>query len=537
MNTQSLEGSPHSRLRVAGLVLAAGTLPAFLSVSVADADTSVRAVAGSRAVALAAAPGDLGFSSYLGGEEWDEATNVVTDTRGNTYVTGFTLSEDFPVRGAAARDHDAIVDAFVTKIDTDSSRILWSTQLGGVDMDTANAITVDGDGNVYVAGRTGSPDFPVVNAIQSKLKGRSCTGEPCHDAFVAKLGPRGRLVWSTYFGGTENEEPFGIEVGSDGSIYIAGLTDSDDLPVRRPFQRTFQSDCPQELPCWYDAFVTKFAPNGNRLVYSTYLGGSGTDLARDLALDAAGNVYVVGSTGSPDFPTVRAFQTTTRGEHCGPPPGEPCRQAFVTKLSASGSSAVYSTYLGGKDHDDGFGVALDGRRRAHITGSTASTDFPTRNPLQSRLDNAACTSVQPEELCDDGFVTKLSRSGQELLYSTYLGGRAEDQGLTIDVTNKGLAVVGGRTDSTDFPTTANAAQPTLGGYIDGFAAKLRRGGTAMWSTFIGGEDADRTTGITADATGAAHLVGRTLSKDFPTARPFQSSLIDDDYDAFVSVIE
>ena len=520
MNTQSLDGSSRSRLRAVGLVLAAGTLPALLSVSAAEA----------------APAGDLEFSSYLGGQEWDEATAVVTDSDGNTLVTGFTLSEDFPVVGAGARDHDAIVDAFVTKIDTDSSRILWSTQLGGVDMDSDNAITVDGDGNVYVAGRTGSPDFPVVNALQDELKGRSCTGEPCHDAFVAKLSRSGRLLWSTYFGGTKNEEPFGIQVGSDGSVYIAGVTDSDDLPVRRPFQRRFQSDC-TELPCPYDAFVTKFSPGGDRIVYSTYLGGEGTDIARGLALDAAGNAYVAGSTGSSDFPTVRAFESTTRGEHCGPPPGEPCRQAFVTKLSSSGSSAVYSTYLGGRDHDDASGIALDGKRRAHITGSTASTDFPTANAMQSQLDNAACTSDQPEELCDDGFVTKLSRNGQALLYSTYLGGRAEDQGLAIDVTSKGLAVVGGRTDSTDFPTTANAAQPAFGGYIDGFAAKLRRSGTAMWSTFIGGADADRTTGITADRTGAAHLVGRTLSPDFPTVRPFQSSLIDDDYDAFVSVIE
>jgi hypothetical protein len=521
-----MNGRPHPRARLTALALATAVLPALFSMPVAEAEPAARA----------AAAADFERSSYLGGLEWDEATGVATDRSGNTHVTGFTLSEDFPTVGAGARGHDAIVDAFVTKVSADRSRILWSTQLGGVDLDAARAIAVDRAGNVYVTGRTGSADFPVRRALQRRLAGRSCTGEPCHDAFVAKLAPTGRLLWSTYFGGSGSEEPFGIALGRDRSVYIAGLTDSPDLPVRRPFQRTFQSDCPRELPCPYDAFVTKIAPGGRRVVYSTYLGGEATDVARGLAVDAAGSAYVVGHTGSPDFPRVRPLQRTMRGEHCGPPPGEPCRQAFVTKLSPSGSAAVYSTYLGGKEHDDAFGVALDRRRRPHITGRTASEDFPTRNAMQPRLDNDACTTTQPEELCDDGFVTKLSANGQSLHYSTYLGGRTEDQGLAIDVTGKGLAVVGGSTDSSDFPTTAGAAQPSFGGYIDGFAVKIRPDGSALWSTFVGGAEADRTTAVSADRTGSAQLVGRTLSTDFPTRRPFQRSLKDTDYDAFVTVV-
>jgi hypothetical protein len=225
-----------------------------------------------------------------------------------------------------------------------------------------------------------------------------------------------------------------------------------------------------------------------------------------------------------------------RGEHCGPPPGEPCRQAFLTKLGPGGRNAVYSTYLGGREHDDAYGVAVDKSERAHVTGSTQSPDFPTRNAFQPRLDNHACTSEIPEELCDDGFVTKFKASGQELDYSTYLAGRAEDQGLVIDITEKGEALVGGRTDSTDFPVTAGAAQPEFGGYIDGFALKLRKSGTPLWSTFLGGEDADRATGISADRKGSAHVSGRTLSPDFPTVRPFQPTLRDKDYDAFISLI-
>jgi hypothetical protein len=534
MSKQLARARSRAKLALVTAVVAAVTTSTAVITSV----PAPAAVSSPSMVAGAAGPGDQGelrFSSYLGGKEWDEATGVATDAAGNAFVTGFTRSRNFPVAGAG-RPRGAIVDAFVTKVSASRGRIVWSTELGGVDMDAATAIAVDGAGNVYVTGRTGSPNFPTRSALQSSLRGRACTGEPCHDAFVTKLSASGRIMWSTYFGGSRNEEALGITVDSNRAVYVTGLTDSPDLPVVGALQGRFQSPpCPGDLPCPYDAFVTKLTPNGNRIVYSTYLGGQEGDLARAIAVDDGGSAYVVGSTGSPDFPTVRAFEGTLRGRACGPPPGEPCRQAFLTKLTPSGSAAAYSTYLGGREHDDGFGVAIDDRGRAHVTGSTQSTDFPTRRPLLRRLDNSACTSEQPEELCDDGFVTKLTRNGRALVYSTYLGGRAEDQGLSIAVDKVGNAIVGGRTDSTDFPIR-KAAQPALGGSIDGFATKLRRNGTLTWSTFLGGSDADRATGVAPGRSGRAHVVGRTLSPDFPTVRPFQASLKDDDYDAFISII-
>ena len=145
--------------------------------------------------------------------------------------------------------------------------------------------------------------------------------------------------------------------------------------------------------------------------------------------------------------------------------------------------------------------------------------------------------MQPKELCDDGFVTKFESNGQKLRYSTYLGGRAEDQGLNIDVSQKDEALVAGRTDSRNFLVTSGAAQPKFRGYIDGFATKLEPDGEPVWSTFLGGKDADRATGISADRNGSAHIAGRTLSPDFPTVKPFQPALRDTDYDAFVSVIK
>lgn len=547
MNTPNLTGPSHTRAVVAALAVTALSIPAYVAVSLADSEprekpragaSSVRGSTVANVVDLPGSSGDLVFSSYLGGQEWDEATGVATDRDHNTYVTGFTLSEDFPRVGAGTRAHAAIVDAFVTKIAAEGSRIEWSTQIGGVDMDMANAVTLDSDGNVYVVGRTGSPDFPTRNGLQNRLNGRACTGEPCHDAFVVKLSPTGTIRWSTLLGGTLNEEAVSVAVDEDSNVYVTGLTDSPDLPVRNAFQPRFQSPpCQGDLPCPYDAFVTKLAPSGNRIVYSTYLGGHGGDVARGIDVDDDHNAYITGSTQSRDFPKVRAFQNTMRGEACGPPPGEPCRQAFLTKLNPSGATAAYSTYLGGREHDDAYGVAVDRRHRAHVTGATQSPDFPTRNALQPTLDNSACTSEQPEEFCDDGFVTKFAASGQDLVYSTYLRGRAEDQGLSIDITKTGRALVAGRTDSIDFLTTPNAAQSDFGGYIDGFALQLRPNGTPVWSTFLGGSDADRATGIAADPDGDAHLAGRTLSPDFPTRRAFQPTLKDQDYDAFVSIIK
>ena len=206
----------------------------------------------------------------------------------------------------------------------------------------------------------------------------------------------------------------------------------------------------------------------------------------------------------------------------------------MARLNRTGSQLSYSTYLGGREHDDGFGIAVDGRDRAYVTGSTASPDFPTRNAVQPVLATSACTTTGPQEFCDDAFVTRINATGRRLSYSTYLGGQAEDQGLTIDTTPDGRALVGGRTDSVNFPTTAGVAQPTYGGAIDGFAAELGRRGGLGSSSFLGGGEADRVTGIAANRTGGVDVVGRTLSPDFPTAAPFQAALKDDDYDAFVA---
>jgi len=495
---------------------------------------------------IAGAPGSVGaannngrqpsleFSTYFGGRLWDEATDVDVDKSGNTYVTGFTLSQDLPSRGAAqSPPFKGLADAFVAKFSKDGRRLIWSRFLGGIDVDVANGMALDKSGNVYVTGRTASPDFPATGgSFQRSLKGHSCQGEPCHDAFVTKLNPNGGIVYSTFLGGTANDEGVGIAVDSSGSAYVTGNTDSPDLPTRSAVQPTFQSPpCQGDLPCPYDVFASKLSPGGSSLVYSTYLGGHATETSGGIAVDVNNRAYVTGTTRSADFPSTRTIGSPLTIKRCGPPPGEPCLNAFVTKLGQTGSRIHYSTQLGGSENEQGSGIAVDTAGAVVVTGSTQSRDFPTRAAVQGRLDNAACLRF---EQCADGFVSKLDPSGQNTVYSTYLGGRAMDQGLAVVLDKQGNAYVGGRTDSRNFPVR-QAVQPRFGGYIDGFASSLSPRGSLRWSTFIGGEDADRVEGITVDERGEmARIAGRTLSHRFPTRHPIQGQLKDDDYDAFLA---
>jgi hypothetical protein len=488
-------------------------------------------IATSRLKRAAGKDAGLGYSTYLGGSQWDEGYDLDVDAAGHAYVTGLTVSSDFPAAGALRPTFGGLVDAFVAKLSADGRTLLYSTYLGGSNVDVGYGIDVDDAGNAYLAGRTGSDNFPTANALQPTLRGRGCQAVACHDAFIAKLNASGNaLAYSTYFGGTHNDEGLGIAVDDAGNAHITGNTDSTDLPTRNALQSAFGSSCEGDLPCPSDTFITKLNPSGKALVYGTYLGGSDSDTSGGIAVDEAGNVYVTGSTRSRDFPTDRARQPTLRGTECGPPP-VPCRDVFVTKLRVSGTALHYSTYLGGKETEASGGVAVDGDGNAYVTGSTQSADFPTANALHPRLDNSSCTEQLPKELCDDVFVTQLSADGQALRYSTYLNGGAEDQGLAIVVDENANAYVTGSTDSRNFPTS-NAVQPKIGGYIDAFATKIVAGGRALaYSTYLGGTDAERSNAIAVDGSGNAYVAGRTESLDFPTVRALQSGF-SGDFDAF-----
>ncbi|MGH7771002.1 MAG: SBBP repeat-containing protein, partial [Candidatus Binatia bacterium] len=405
----------------------------------------------------------LAYSTYLGGIASDIANSIALDAAGNIYVTGQTESPDFPTANAIQPTIGESGDAFVLKLDSTGTTLLYSTYLGGSQADRGNSIAVDSEGNAYITGRVGSDDFPITpGAPIPSFRGGM------FDAFVAKLDAGGALVYSTYLGGFDNDAGFGIAVDSAGSAYVTGGTRSEDFPI---LANAFQPNLGGAL----DAFVTVLNAEGSALLYSTYLGGSFVDRGNGIRVDSEGNAYVTGWTESLDFPVANAFQPASGGG----------RDAFVAKLNAEGTDLAYSTYLGGSNEDAGLGIAVDSYGNAYITGYADSTNFPTENPYQP--DNGGFR---------DAFVTKLNAEGNGLVYSTYLGGSGSenllalmDVGATaggIAVDSAGSAYVTGVTRSPDFPTQI-PLQPSYGGGLeDAFVAKLNAEGALIYSTFLGG---------------------------------------------------
>ena len=309
---------------------------------------------------------------------------------------------------------------------------------------------MDSAGNAYVTGWTVSTDFPTMNPLQPTYG-----GDPYGDAFVTKISPEGSaLVYSTYLGGSNWDQGYGIAVDSAGNAYVTGLTESNDFPTTPgAFQTTFGG--------YQDAFVAKLSPSGSALVYSTYLGGSSYDIGYGIAVDSAGNAYVTGLTQSTDFPTMNPLQPTYGGSD----------DVFVAKLNPTGSALAYSTYLGGRWTDYGLGIAVDGAGNAYVTGATFSTDFPTTPGAFQRVCNGGSYCVH----YGDAFVSKINPSGSALVSSTYLGGSSYDQGASIAVDSAGNAYVTGSTGSSDFPVTPGAFQTVCNGGSgcgDAFVAKI-----------------------------------------------------------------
>ncbi len=444
----------------------------------------------------------LVYATYLGGNDIDVGYGIAVDSSGNAYVTGQTLSTNFPPANPFRIANGGGYDAFVTKLNVSGSALIYSTYLGGSAFDFGQGIAVDSSGNAYVTGETSSTNFPTANAIQTRFGGANT------DAFVAKLNAAGSaLVYSTYLGGNGQDYGTGIAVDSSGNAYVTGETLSTDFPTANAFQASFGAG---------KAFVTKFNAAGSALVYSTYLGGSSGDRGQGIAVDSSGNAFVTGWTRSTDFPTANSFQARNGGG---------LGDVFVTKFNASGSALVYSTYLGGSGQDISEGIAVDSFGNACVTGYTESTDFPTANAFQARYGGGG-----------DGFVTEFNAAGSTPVYSTYLGGSGVDQGSGVAVDSSGSAYVTGPTSSTNFPT-ANAIQAVLSGSNDAFVMKLNAVGSALvYSTYLGGSGSDGGSGIAVDPSGNAYMTGSTGSTNFPTANAFRSAYGGGVQDAFVAKI-
>lgn len=305
------------------------------------------------------ASGNLIYSTYLGGDNFDWGNGIAVDVSQNAYITGWTDSENFPITSDTYRNTSGgYRDAFIAKLNASGNGLIYSTYLGGSNYDSGNAIAVNTSGSVYITGCTNSTNFPTISAAYGNYAGGY------HDAFVAKLNASGSsLVYSTYLGGNNDDVGYGIAIDTSGNAYITGITWSTNFPTIPPVYKGLRGN--------NDAFITKLAPFGNSVVYSIYLGGSAYDGGYGIALDVSRNVYITGVTSSHDFPITSAIYKSIAGND----------DAFITKLSSSGNSINYSTYLGGNENDTGYGIAVDTSGSLYITGQTWSDTFPATSTI------------------------------------------------------------------------------------------------------------------------------------------------------------
>jgi len=434
----------------------------------------------------------LTYSSYLGGSADDSVSAIALDASGNIYLAGWTDSVDFPMEDAFQSSNRGGVEAFVVKLNPAGTALLYSTYLGGTYSDRAAGLAVDSSGCAVVTGSTQSSGFPTLNAFQATLHGTS-------DAFVTKLNAAGNgLIFSTFLGGSSQESGNGVALDTAGNIYVTGSTSSADFPRLNAYQAANHGT--------QNAFLVKLSSTGS-LIYGTYLGGSLTDSGNGVAVDSFGNAYITGGTTSLNFPVVGGVQAHNAGG----------QDAFVAKFNTTGSSLVYSTYLGGSggttmQPETGNAIAVDSIGDAYVTGTTSSIDFPLVNPFQAGLAGSS-----------DAFVTELNSSGSAIAYSSYLGGSSVDYGNAIAVSPSGAAYIAGYTASTDFPVV-DAIQEANAGSYDAFVAVVAPGGASMlFSTYLGGASSDAANAIAIDTLGNICLAGQTLSYGFPTVAPLEAA--------------
>jgi uncharacterized protein (TIGR03437 family) len=393
--------------------------------------------------------GAVVYSTYIGGNGEENTKSIAVDSQGNPVVAGFTDSSNFPTLNAAQGTNKGGYfgyDGFVFKLNAAGSDLMFSTYLGGNADDLVNRVVLDSQGNAYVVGAAASSNFPVtVGVFQGSLKGAL-------NATVTKLSSTGTIIYSTFVGGSQVEVANAVSVDNSGNAYVVGYSSSTDFPVTTgAFQTAFRGGTTSLIP--QDAFAIKLNPSGQALLYASYIGGSGDDTANAAVVDSFGSLYVAGTTGSTNFPVSSGvLQRDLSGLQDG----------FIVKLNSTGSTATYSTLIGGTRAESLYGIALDASGQAYVTGGTTSSNFPTLNPIQAA--NAGGS---------DAYVAVLKADGSAIVQGTYFGGKGVEGARSIAVDRDGNVIIVGDGDSTDIPATSTAAQKAYGGGLsDAFIAKI-----------------------------------------------------------------
>lgn len=454
----------------------------------------------------------MSASTFFGGTYNDKASDVVVDVDGNIYITGETMSTDFPTSVGAFDLACNDTDLFVTKLNHNCSEVIYSTFIGGKGNDLMGGIELDANGNAYIGGTTYSSTFPVTSkAFQRKFN--NGLNDHQMDFYVAKIGTNGtRLVFSTYLGGS-GPETFGDLEVHDNMVMLSGRTDSYDFPSE---DGTYGA-------CHGDAIFVVLNKDGDKLVDTRFWGGSGSEIATAIATDPSGDIVVAGWTTSMDFQTTSGAYQTLR----------PCFvSGYVTKFRVGSDPPDFSTYLGGGYNDGVTGVTVDGGGNIYLTGTTLAFGSVGGYPT-----TPGCFDDEYNGR-SDGYITKMDPNGTRLIYSTYLGGDLDDYPRDIVVDEDGRAVVVGQTrDGTNFTVTRGCHDDLFEGANEGFIFILDENGTKpVYSSFLGGSFADDVTGVAITELDDLVLTGFTESGDLTVSEGAVQPRIGGNSDAFVSII-
>lgn len=440
----------------------------------------------------------LVYSTYLGGTVNDISRGIKVDKYGRAYIAGEAmLNFDLTVGAYQTTYGGGGSDAFVSKINSAGSALIFSTYLGGNGLDAGHSIDIDTLGNIYIAGETSSLNFPVsAGAVQPAFMGSSMNG------FITKINAAGNsIIYSTYLGGSTTNRIYGIAIDKQKNAYVTGVTTSSNFPITAgAFQTTLSGS--------QDAFITKINTTGTSLIYSTYVGGSSDEFAYGIDVDNQQYAYIIGHTLSTDYDiTTGALQNTHAGG---------VYDCFLTKINVSGNALVYSTYLGGIYADYAKCIVVDDKANAYVGGFTGGSGFPISSSSFQTTQNGS----------GDGFVIKIDSLGTSVVFSTFIGGFGLDEVLGICLDKFYNVYVSGRTIAADFPLSANAYQNTLSnfGYQDVFVSKISPFGTNLYySSYFGGGDEDISYGIAVDNIGDIYFTGETKSLDYDlTPSPIQN---------------
>lgn len=443
------------------------------------------------------------WATFIGGVDIEEAYSTCIDNQNNTYIAGYTGSTNFPITVGVLQTIKQGQYDAFLTKLDNTGNVLWSTFYGGAGDEYGYKVLLDSSNNPLLIGHTNGNDLLVSSSGVFQT-----TSNGSYDSFILKLDSSGGFVWGTYFGGTGGDLALTADLDNNENLIIGGYTSSIDIPLVNPFQNTMAGAL--------DAFVAKFTSTGN-LMWSTYCGGTNSEDVHALHVDNQNNIIITGETYSNDFPVSSgAYQVNNNGN----------LDIFLTKYDALGSR-VFSTYFGGFNREDASGLTSDNLNNIYMVGYSESNDFPM-------IGSGIYQSVK--DFDKDAFIAKFTPLGQPLK-STFIGGSAEDRFTSAEISSSNLLHIAGYTSSVDAPIIGAAYQLINNGFTDGFYYKLDTALQPLYSTYLGGSSADYIYDLKIDSNQLLTFAGFTSSGDFPvTANVFQDT-IGGQSDAFVIQVD